>query len=235
MFHDSFYYLGDKSTINILELGVFLVIFYFFISDVRHRKRIIKIVSYIIILLIVVTMINYLRPNSISFNYPLWRDLSLGDGYFAFYKNFPHNFGNNMIRLMQTGIPFLSDFNQYYDITYQLADERFGFGWGSLHPTAYAWLYLDLDWYGILASVYFSLFLSIVEYLRLSFTKFKLRTMLLPIELIFCAIFIRGSVQYAYSVVIYPIIMIFLLSVIYNIFLGRISSHNEKNINYTER
>ncbi len=212
-----------------LFISFFLILFYFLLDNFEKNKyfllRMILIVGFILIL---IPMFNFFRKGSFHLTYPFWRDLCVGDGYFAFANTFYHQFANNIIRLVQTGIPHVLESNNYYDITYQLADERFFIGWGSLHPTAYGWLFIDLQWYGIITAIYFALFVSFIEYIRYFFRKYKIVSMLLAFELTFFAIFIRGSVQYAYSTVIYPINIIFLL-VLFRSFNDKLIKMKVKN------
>lgn len=213
-----------------LFVSFFLIFFYSLLDDFEKNKHVLLRAIYIVgLILILIPLFNSFRKGSLSLSYPFWRDVCVGDGYFAFAGTFYHQFANGIIRLIQTGLPYISESMNYYDITKQLADERFFIGWGSIHPTAYGWLFIDLQWYGILTAIYFALFISFIEYIKYFFRKYKIVSMLIAFELVFLIIFIRGSVQYAYSTVIYPIIIIFLLVLLYSFCNSKIIKTKFKN------
>jgi len=138
-------------------------------------------------------------------SYPLTRDMSYFDMFYA-YQNADAitTSGSNTKRLILTGlISYDAE-----DLTVKLASYKFFTGWGSLHPTIIGWALIDLGkscfW---LLAVYIGCFLGFCDRLRYSLPR-KYNFFFLAFIFMFCAVAVRGSVQYAYSGIIYPFLML---------------------------
>ena len=90
-----------------------------------------------------------------------------------------------------------------------MADYKFFPGWGSLHPTLYGWAYIDLGFYGFILAIYLGIFSGILDQVRYKLPV-KYNILFIPFIMRFITVLIRGSVQNAYSNIVY-ILFIFII------------------------
>ena len=181
--------------------GVFMFLYYLIYSYRNNIRK--NIIIFVFAGLVCTMLLVGLRRDNIGLlPYPIWRDVSCADLYYSFANHtFLSTHGSNMLRLITTGLPvYKMDYVE--DITYLLAEIRYFSGWGSLHPTLFGWIFIDLGWYGLFAAIFFGIFIALMEKIRIALSV-KWGYMFLPAEFIFITVLCRGSVQYAYSNVIY--------------------------------
>lgn len=155
-----------------------------------------------------------------SNTYPLSKDLSYCDLFYVFQNsNAFTTEGTNFIRLILTGFYDYS----VNDVTAELANYKFFQGWGTLHPTLLGWAYADLQGYFWVLSLFFGTFLGFYDLLRHSIL-YKYNIFFLAFLFSFISISVRGSVQYAYSTIIYP----FFILVLFYTYIKK--KRNENNI-----
>lgn len=188
---------------------VFSFIYYFIWSSEFKLKNLLLII--ILGVLVVVILTSY---RSGLYVYPITKDVSFSDLFFSFkHQNALCTHGEDLKRLILTGF---YDYNAY-DITYKIADYKFFTGWGSLHPTMLGWAVVDLGNFYWLLALYIGIFLGLCDILRNKLPQ-KYNLMFVPFIFIFSSVATRGSVQYAYSSIIYP----FFVVCLYLIFHRRI-------------
>ncbi|WP_154859591.1 hypothetical protein [Cyclobacterium xiamenense] len=192
-----------------LFISVPFILIYFSLNNLR--SNLFKIFLYIIIFSVgFIFLFSFIRSSDLS-SYPLARDISIFDYYYSLknYDELNTNF-SNLFRLLLTGLPFNDYFTGFvYDINYKLADFRIRNGWGSLHPTFFGWIFIDGGWYGLVYCIFFGVIIGLFDRLSKSLPH-KLSVLFLPFQLSFIPVLVRGSVQYAYSNIIY-IFIVFVL------------------------
>jgi len=152
--------------------------------------------------------------------YPIHRDSSLNNLYYVFsdrgiYNDIGTHF-LNIIRLITTGIMpsslFGTGFDNSLDVTRYLAVERLNWQVGTLHPTLYGWIFIDMKWWGLL----FAIFIGFILSLPSRFTTFPayVRVGICALSAVFILVAMRGSVQFAYSVWLYGLLYLFLIYVL---------------------
>ena len=153
----------------------------------------------------------------VSLPYPIYRDISMNNLYYVF-SDFGMFYdrgteGTNSLRLAITGILpssiFGSNFNDFEDVTSYMNFRRFGNYLGTLHPTIYGWLFLDLKWYGVLSGIFIGIIMALPTYT--SRMPYFFQVALFSILAGFVIVALRGSVQFAYSNAIYGIYLLFLV------------------------
>lgn len=213
--------VGYLTTARSLMVSVPLIFLYYVLNN--KRSSFIRTCIVIVLLSVLsIAVLTSIRESSLS-SYPINRDISFYDLYYSFFNvdQLDTQF-SNFIRLITTGLPFFEV--DAYDITEKLADQRIGFGWGTLHPTFYGWLYIDAGWLAIILSSFFGFFLAFCDNLRDKLPT-RVAYLFLPFQLSFIPVLMRGSIQYAYSNIIYIVILCF---IIYKYSLVK----NEKNSIY---
>lgn len=180
----------------------FLIIYYILCAHKKIRtKNVLMILGLGYLFVFVLTYL--LRDSPLLMTYPLSRDDSMSNLYYAFeYADQLDTEGSNTLRLITTNPFFQMDAD---DITVKLADYRFSVGWGTLHPTVYGWAFIDLQWWGLLLGLFFGLLTGFTDNIRAALPR-KYSYLLLPFQLCFVAVMVRGSVQFAYSNYIYIVV-----------------------------
>lgn len=191
--------------------SVFYVLYFFLIKYSAHvnLKTILKI---IVLGLLAVYAMSFFRSDNF-YNYPVCKDISYEDLFYSYVNS--HSFttnGTNTLRLILTGF---YDY-QAEDVTSVLAGYKYFEGWGTLHPTLLGWAYIDLQNLFWLLAIYLGAFISLCDRLRHKLPS-KYNILFLSFIFSFYAIGIRGSVQFAYAIIIYPAIIFFILFVLLNI------------------
>ncbi len=184
---------------------VFCLLYYLLSKNISRIYRLFFII--IIIGIMFSILFTLIRGNAMLF-YPISRDISYSDLFYSFsnQENITTN-GTNTLRLTLTGLPFV-DYNTK-DISILLADYKFFPGWGSLHPTLYGWAYIDLGFYGFILAIYLGIFSGILDQVRYKLPV-KYNILFIPFIMRFITVLIRGSVQNAYSNIVY-ILFIFII------------------------
>jgi oligosaccharide repeat unit polymerase len=186
------------------------------VSERRSIKKILLFITavYLIPLIFMIVRQGFdvqLMQSQLS-PYPLQRDSSVNNLYYVFsddglYSNEGTKFFN-IARLLTTGFLPSSIFganhtSEALDVTKYLAATRFSWEDGSLHPSLYGWLYIDMKWLGVM----FGALIGLIAALPLRFKKFPPYAYVGYFSLVslFVVIAMRGSVQFGYSVALYGI------------------------------
>lgn len=153
------------------------------------------------------------------------RDSSTSVLYYIFqtpehYAGLTH--GNALVFLLSTGIipDFLLSSRDFtlVDIPSILAFDRFGWTFGTIHPTLYGWFFVDCGWYAILFALILGFFIGKFN----NFTQ-KYSSRLYSIFVVAISLFIfvglRGSLQVAYSKAFYIFLIGCFLMLFYNLLL----------------
>jgi len=155
---------------------------------------------------------------ALDYPYPISRDSSLNMLYYCFSNHGGYyDFGTEFFaikRLLITGIlptsvTGQSEGPEEYEVTRYLAIKRFAWGAGTLHASIYGWAFTDMKWVGSFFSIFVALIIAIVSWLgrgsQLS------AVVMFSITTVFVSVAMRGSVQYAYSNLIYTLVLFFLI------------------------
>jgi hypothetical protein len=190
-------------------------------TTTRPRLSIKNIASLLLAVYVIPTLLLLLRQGSDNaayllelMPYPINRDSSLNNLYYVFsstgmYDDDGTTF-TNIIRLISTGfLPstiFGEHTNDYIDVTKYLADKRFGWKEGTLHPTLFGWIFIDMKWIGVVFAAFLGIVLGI--YTRIYRVQTYVRIGLYCLASIFIIVSMRGSVQFAYSVLVYGVLFL---------------------------
>lgn len=212
--------IAALSRARALFVPFLLLLIFVFIERLRTREGIrwLRVASAGILIGVLALVITAVFAHEDIGVYPLWRDFCLQDGYFCFARHSElATGGSNLKFLAMTWIPFI-DKPEYIDITRLVPDLKFGMTFGAtLHVTHYAWFYTDLGGTGIASGLLLGVVIVVLERLRLEWLPEELSTLLLAFALGMVPTFVRGSVSYAVTNVIYQFLMFFFCAVCYNI------------------
>ncbi|NQT17525.1 MAG: hypothetical protein HQ582_32520 [Planctomycetes bacterium] len=143
--------------------------------------------------------------------YPAHRDSSSDMLYYCLSDRGAYNDSGTGFRgvrqLVLTGFTPRSVFGSHgerVDVTEYLAQLRFNWKHGSLHPTLYGWFFIDMKWYGVLVAIPLALIMILME--SLSVQRPLLRTIYLAGFAMLIVVAMRGSVQFAYARTIYCLV-----------------------------
>lgn len=199
-----FVIVGYISSARSLIISAIFYILYYYILKLKSLS--LKNVMVLIIFAIFISTILTVWRGDLEMMYPNTKDMSYSDLFYAYnISEFFTTLGNNTLRLIFTGFYRF----EAYDVTLALADYKYHQGWGSLHPTILGWAYIDLGKYFWLFALYIGVFMGICDRIRLS-CKPIINLIFLSFIFSFSTIAVRGSVQYAYSTLIYPLIILIL-------------------------
>ena len=189
-------------------ISAFFIGFYYLIIVVK-KWNVRKILSYFLIGFFAVLFLNYFRGHLGL--YPETKDSSYSDLFYSYscVDNITTN-GEGTLRLLQTGFIHNSDKN-YRDVTTELGNYKYFDGWGSIHPTLLGWAYIDLKENYFILAIFIGILLGLIDRFRYLCTD-ELNVFFLPYLFTFISVGMRGSLQYAYSILIYPL---FILIAIY--------------------
>lgn len=195
------YFTGARSQIISV---VFYFLFYFFWANERISFN--KIILFLVFTVTVTFILIKIRED-VSAVYPIYKDWSYCDLFYVYDvgKSISTHGLNSLSMILRDFAPQKVD-----DITILVADSKFGIGWGSLHPTLLGWAYVDLLNYFWLIAVFFGILLAFFDRIRHRMSAF-IYFSFLSYEFSFLAIAIRGSVQYAYSQLLYPTLLLIVL------------------------
>lgn len=166
-----------------------------------------KIILCIIIGYVVNIIFTFYRSHTVNL-YPLNVDASYGELYFSYIMSGEYSTnGNNFLRMLSTGI-YSPDISENL-VEESLANLKYHYGWGTLHPTVVGWSVFDMKKLFFIPAAFWGFFFSIYD--RIRYKMPPLMSMLfLMIILRFTPILVRGSVQYAYTTAFYPIVLLVL-------------------------
>ena len=183
--------------------AVFYTLYFFVWKSSMHSfklKDIIKILAFALGFSILLTFFR----GADAAAYPLYRDVSYSDLFYCYNNQAALTTdGSNFSRLILTGF---YDYDAY-DITKKLADYKFHDNWGSLHPTIIGWAYVDMHDFLWVIGLFVGLIIGVCDRLRYKIPV-KLNFLFNAFIFSFIAIAVRGSVQYAYASIIYPLFML---------------------------
>lgn len=199
-------YITDARS-QVISIGMY-VLFYLI-----WKKNKINL-SFIIVFILFLFIISYIYTTwrgGYGLFYPRTKDMSYSDLFYAYkVQNQISTNGSNTIRLVLTGL-----YNYTAnDITVILAHYKYGMHWGSLHPTILGWAFIDLGNFFWLFSLYLGGFLAICDKIRYRI-PIVINYCFLSFIFSFLAVSIRGSVQFAYSSLIYPLMAIILFYILH--------------------
>lgn len=202
--------IGYVTTSRALIISVAFFVLYYFIWKNSNKKISTRTVVTFVILAFCFTILLSFFRGAHSTIYPLYRDVSYGNLFYVYqHQTALSTHGHDFIRLILTGF---YDYDAY-DITEKIADYRFSEGWGTLHPTVLGWAYVDLGNYFFVFCLFYGLFIGICDRVKY-LLPVKFNFMFDAFIFSFIAISVRGSVQYAYAKIIYPLLIMLILLLI---------------------
>ena len=191
------------------------VIFIYFVSKGKKISNLVNLFLIGLVSIFLMRFVRYIANGDKDFNLfdiLFSRDSATSVLYYIF-QNADHYYslttGKATIFLISTGLVpsfLLGDRNfSIVDIPSILAFDRFGWTFGTIHPTMYGWLFVDLGLFSLLFAFFLGLILSFLNGL---FTKLSLRLFSIYLASITIFIFVgmRGSLQVGYSKSIYILI-----------------------------
>ena len=184
---------------------IFFVLYYFLIK--LKRINILSICFYTFILLSTSMLLQSYRGNIKS--YPVAKDSSYSDLFYSYeiVDQLRMN-GESTKRLIATG--FIHNDKSYRDITIELGKFKYRNSYVSLHPTILGWAYLDLKNLFFIIAIHIGFVLGITDKLRYR-SPLVINEFMLSFVFTFIAVGVRGSLQFAYSTLIYPLFIMILL------------------------
>lgn len=208
---------------------VFIVIYYYVWKKTYTGFSMGSLFLFGIIGYVAFVFLTYSREHQL-FIYPLSLDRSYSDLFYCFANadKISTN-GVNFLRMISTGFLQFDD-GGVGSVEEVVANMRYFDGWGTLHPTILGWAYLDMVDLFFIPALFFGLFLGLFDFLR-SKMSIKIGLLFLCIILRFCPIAVRGSVQYAYSTAIYPIIIFVAYLIFSSIASPRKRKHKQNGYN----
>lgn len=216
MLYSKNYILGFVLLLPVLTIGfftgarsqiipvVFYVLFYFFWRNKNFKLKNILLIGGIVFLLIYILTIT---REEVTALYPIYKDWAYIDLFYVY------DMGSSIsTHGLNTATMLLRDFipQQVEDITSLVADTKFGTGWGTLHPSLLGWAYVDLLDFNWLLAIFFGWIVGLFDRLRHRMPML-IYLLFLSYEFAFLAIAIRGSVKFAYSQLLYPMLLLILL------------------------
>lgn len=190
-----------------------------------NKKDIFKILLFGFFAVFIMRFVRYLA-NGQDFSLlqiTLERDSSTSVLYYIFenvniYESLVN--GKATLFLILTGIypEFLLGSRNFslVDIPAILAQDKFGWSFGTIHPTLYGWLFIDLGWVSIFFMFMFGLILRYMENF-LKKKNFRMYSIFLAAASVFIFVALRGSLQVGYSRFFYILIIGLFLVILYNI------------------
>ena len=199
--------IGYITLSRALIIAAIFYFLYFFVWKAANVKVNFKIIFKLLVIALSFSILLTVFRGSDATTYPLYRDVSYSDLFYSYANQSGLSTGgNNFIRLLLTGF---YDY-QTEDITKKIAEYKFGSDWGTLHPTVLGWAYVDLKNFFWLLSLFLGILIGLCDRLRYSL-PIKVNFMINAFLFSFISVAIRGSVQYAYSNLFYPIILFFFI------------------------
>lgn len=101
------------------------------------------------------------------------------------------------------------------DIPSILAFEKFGWNFGTIHPTLYGWLFVDLGFFAVIFTFFLGFIISFMEN-KMKFMSVRLYSFLVVSLSLLIFVALRGSLQVAYSKSFYVIVIGGIMILIYN-------------------
>ena len=183
---------------------VFYVIYFFIWSNAKLKLKNILLFGGIAFALVLLLTIS---RETVTAIYPVYKDWAYIDLFYSYdvASSISTHGLNSLVMIARDILPV-----QVQDITTLVADTKYGVGWGSLHPSLLGWAYIDLLNLNWLLAIFFGVLMAIYDRLRHNMPN-AIYFMFLSYEFAFLAIAIRGSVQFAYSQLFYPIVILILL------------------------
>ena len=130
--------------------------------------------------------------------------------------------GKAVAFLISTGIipSFLFDSRNFasVDIPSILAFDKFGWTFGTIHPTLYGWFFVDSGWFSIIFALILGFFIGKLNNLTQNYSSRLYSIFVVAISL-FIFVGLRGSLQVAYSKAFYVFVIGCLLMFFYNLLL----------------
>lgn len=199
-------YITDARSL-VISIGFYFLFYLIWKVEKFHLRTI----AFYIIALFFISYIFTSWRGGYGLFYPKAKDLSYTDLFYSYYfQNNISTKGSNTIRLLLTGF---YDYNAK-DVTVALAHYKFNENWGSLHPTILGWAFLDLGRMFWLLSIIWGAIIAICDIIRYKLPSY-INYGFLSFIFSFLSVSIRGSVQFAYASLIYPLILIFIYYVIH--------------------
>lgn len=186
---------------------VFYVLFYFFWRNRNFKLRNVLLIGGVAFLFIYLLTIT---REEVTALYPIYKDWAYIDLFYVY------DMGSSIsTHGLNTATMILRDFipQRVEDITSLVADTKFGTGWGTLHPSLLGWAYVDLLDFNWLLAIFFGIIVGVFDRLRHRMPML-VYLLFLSYEFSFLAIAIRGSVKFAYSQLLYPLLLLFLLYIL---------------------
>ena len=106
------------------------------------------------------------------------------------------------------------------DIPSILAFDKFGWNFGTIHPTLYGWLFIDLGFSAIFFTFFLGFIISFMEN-KMKLMNVKLYSFLVVSLSLFIFVSLRGSLQVAYSKSFYIIVFGGIIILIYNLLVKK--------------
>lgn len=183
---------------------VFYVIYFFIWSNAKLKLKNILLFGGIAFALVLLLTIS---RETVTAIYPVYKDWAYIDLFYSYdvASSISTHGLNSLVMIARDILPV-----QVQDITTLVADTKYGVGWGSLHPSLLGWAYIDLLNLNWLLAIFFGVLMAIYDRLRHNMPN-AIYFMFLSYEFAFLAIAIRGSVQFAYSQLFYPTVILILL------------------------
>ncbi|WP_180104994.1 hypothetical protein [Acinetobacter sp. YH12108] len=191
------------------------VIFIYFASMGKKISNLINLLLIGLVSIFLMRFVRYVANGDKGFNLfdiLFSRDSATSVLYYIFQNTeyyYSLTTGKATIFLISTGLvpSFLLGVRDFsiVDIPSMLAFDRFGWTFGTIHPTMYGWLFVDLGWLSLLFAFFLGLILSSLNSL---FATLSLRLFSIYLASITIFIFVgmRGSLQVGYSKSIYILI-----------------------------
>ena len=159
-------------------------------------------------------LFTFYRSHNVAL-YPLMVDPSYGELYYSYFmSDIFSTRGNNFLRMLSTGI-YSPDISENL-VEESLANLKYHYGWGTLHPTVVGWSVFDMKKLFFIPAAFWGFFYAIFDRIRYKMPP-AMSVLFLTIIFRFTPILVRGSVQYAYTVAFYPIIFFVLCWLFINV------------------
>ncbi|MFK8985269.1 hypothetical protein [Acinetobacter seifertii] len=130
--------------------------------------------------------------------------------------------GKALVFLLSTGIipSFLFDERNFasVDIPSILAFDKFGWTFGTIHPTLYGWFFVDSGWISLIFALFLGVIIGKLNNLTQRYSSRLYSIFVVAISL-FIFVGLRGSLQVAYSKAFYVFVIGCLLMFFYNLLL----------------
>lgn len=206
---------------------VFYVLFFFFWKYSKISIKNILLIGGVSLLFIYILTV---AREDVTALYPVFKDWSYIDLFYVY------DMGSSIsTHGLNTATMILRDFfpQQVEDITLVVAESKFGAGWGTLHPSLLGWAYVDLQNFNWLLAIILGMVIALFDRLRHRMPML-IYLLFLSYEFSFLAIAIRGSVKFAYSQLLYPLLLLIFIYIL-DIMKVIKCRYNENNSNQQGR